>query len=77
MSNRATKKLVMNRLCLAGVTLLALVAPGFATPAALPSGFKASPPLVYKAKPTSLPASTNNHEVLFRRFLEWRKKQPQ
>jgi hypothetical protein len=66
----------MNRLGLAGVTLLALVTAGFASPAA-PPGFKASPPLVYKVKPTSLPASRNNNEVLFRRFLEWRKKQTQ
>ena len=64
----------MNRLGLAGVTLLALVTAGFAAPAASPPGFKASPPLVYKAKPTSLPASTNKNEVLFRRFLEWLKQ---
>jgi hypothetical protein len=62
----------MNRLGLAGVTLLALVTAGFASPAA-PPGFKASPPLVYKVKPASL----NSHEILFRRFLEWRKKQNQ
>ena len=67
----------MTRLGLAGVTLLALVTAGFATPAEAPPGFKASPPLVYKVKPTSLPASSNDHEVLFRRFLEWRKKQTQ
>jgi hypothetical protein len=67
----------MNRLGLAGVTLLVLVTAGFASPAVPPPGFKASPPLVYKVRPTSLPASTNNNEALFRRFLEWRKKQTQ
>jgi hypothetical protein len=67
----------MNRLGLAGATLLTLVTAGCASPAAPPPGFKASPPLVYKVKPTSLSASTKNNEVLFRRFLEWRKKQTQ
>jgi hypothetical protein len=77
MGNHDTKKPDMNRLGLAGVTLLAFVTAGFASPAGPPPGFKASPPLVYKVKPTSLPASTNNNDVLFRRFLEWRKKQTQ
>jgi hypothetical protein len=67
----------MNRLGLAGGMFLALVTAGFASPSVPPPGFKSSPPLVYKVKPTSLPASANSHEVLFRRFLEWRKKQTQ
>jgi hypothetical protein len=77
----------MNRLVLAGVTLLALVTAGFAGPAAPPMGFKASPPLVYKATPppgsvrnaklANLPASGTKNDVLFRQFLDWRKKQTQ
>ncbi len=59
------------------VTLLTLVTAGFAGPAAPPAGFKPSPPLVYKAKPASLSAPINRNEVLFRQFLEWRKKQTQ
>jgi hypothetical protein len=65
----------MTRLGLAGAALLAVVTAGFASPAAPPPAYKSSPPLVYKAKPRALPASTNNNEFLFRRFLEWRKKQ--
>jgi hypothetical protein len=66
----------MTRLGLAGAALLAVVTAGFASPAASPPpAYKSSPPLVYKAKPRALPASINNNEFLFRRFLEWRKKQ--
>jgi hypothetical protein len=67
----------MNRLVLAGITLLVLVTAGRAGPVAPPIGYKASPPLVYKAKPKSLPASGSKNDALFRQFLDWRKKQPQ
>lgn len=75
----------MNRLILAGVTLVTLVTAGVAGPAAPPMADKASPPLVYKAapspdfvgnaKPKTLPASATKNDVMFREFLEWLKKQ--
>ena len=67
----------MNRLGLAGVTLLALVTAGFVGFAAAQPGNKAAPPLLYKAKPKNVSAPANKNEVLFQRFIEWRKKQPQ
>jgi len=67
----------MHRLVLAGVTLLALVTAGFAGLAAAQPGNKASPPLVYKAKPKAVPASATKNDVLFRQFLEWQKNQRQ
>jgi hypothetical protein len=67
----------MNRLVLVGITLVALVTAGLAGPIAPPPGYKASPPLVFKAKPRSLPASGSKNDALFRQFLDWRKKQPQ
>jgi hypothetical protein len=67
----------MNRLGLAGVTLLALVTAGFGGFAAAQPGLKASPPLLFKAKPRAAPVAATNNDALFRRFIEWRKKQPQ
>jgi hypothetical protein len=41
--------------------------------------YKATPPpgSVRNAKPANLPASGTKNDVLFRQFLDWRKKQTQ
>jgi hypothetical protein len=77
----------MNRLVLAGVTLLAAVTAGTAGAAAPPILYKAPPPSVHaaapsrefvrSAKPKNVPASASKSDVLFQRFLDWRKKQSQ
>jgi hypothetical protein len=67
----------MNRLGLAGVTLLALVTVGFLSLAVAQPGSKTPPPLLFKAKPRPLPVSATKNDFLFQRFIEWRKKHPQ
>jgi hypothetical protein len=75
------------RLVLAGVTLLAVVTAETAGAAAPPILYKAPPPsehhvappreFVGSAKPKNLPASATENDVLFQRFLDWRKNHPQ
>jgi hypothetical protein len=67
----------MSRLGLAGVTLLALVTAGFAGLAAAQPGNKVAPPLLFKSKPKPVSAPASKNEVLFQRFIEWRKKHNQ
>jgi hypothetical protein len=76
-ANRHTKSLDMNRRGLAGVTLLAVVTAGFTGLAAAQPGIKASPPLLFKAKPKAMPVSATKNDALFQRFIEWRKKHSQ
>jgi hypothetical protein len=73
------------RLALVGATLLALVAAGPGTAAALYLPVHKDHPLVYKAMPSAQPVPKANpirlqnppHESdLFKRFLEWLKTRP-
>jgi hypothetical protein len=71
----------MTRISLAAVTLLAFVTMGLADPASRPVLAYAGPPLLFKAKPPStnakpVPASASRNDVLYRQYLDWRKKHP-
>jgi hypothetical protein len=81
------KKLDMNRLTLIGVTLLALAATGCTPPPPPPVVTSPGNELVFKSppsagyvrvtRPRTPPPPASKNELLYRQYLEWRKKHPQ